>query len=358
MKAFLIGLLMTLSTYAAEAQYFLQNNITYRTPMHDTLVKKAGIAEITETYVYIPKRGKHYTSKIIFQYDKDGRATYQCSIQDTLKMKYIQNSTMVNHTTSDNNGSTKTWRYFREESSSILLYDASERVSAYYIYNDRGNLKRSQKVFYKDSLRSRVDTYNKRGQLKSYYLYEYNGKKLKSTGLYNRDGKIIRFWNYNCDDAGVMQKQKDTTTYCTSKTYLNDGGMILTTNYFNEKGEPVKSVNYLDSNNKSTKYLYYVGKNQALVYLSASTYINKQEASNYTKSFTRNGKAVSSTYKVFDAKHQVVSHLDSGWYTKHPFASKKSYTYDAGGLLVETKSYTGERLSTITYYRYRYYKKD
>lgn len=358
MKVFLTLTIMLLGGYSVQAQYFHQNNISYRSPMHDSLVKKAGIAEIIETYVYVPKKGKHFTSKIIFQYDKDGRATYLCSIQDTLKMKRIQNSTMVNHTTMDNSGSSKQWRYFKEDHTSIVLYDASERVSAYYIYNDKGNLKRSQQVFYKDSLRSRVNTYNKRGNLKSYYLYEYNGKKLKSTGLYNRHGKIMRFWNYNCDDAGVMQKQKDTTTYCTSKTYLNDGSSILTINYFNDKGEPVKSVTYLDSNGKSFKYLYYVGKNQALVYLSASTYINNQEATQYTKSFSRTGKPFSSSYKVFDVKHQVISHLDSSWYTKKPSTSKKSCIYNDAGLLTETKTYTGERISAITYYRYRYYKKD
>lgn len=358
MKALLTFTIMLLSSYSTQAQYFYQNNISYRSPMPDSLIKKARIAEIIETDVYTPKKGKHYTSKIIYQFDQEGRATYLCSIQDTLKMKYIQNSTMVNHTTTDNTGSSKQWRYFKEDHTSIVLYDASDRVSEYYIYNDRGHLQRSQKVFYKDSLRSRINTYNKRNQLRSYYLYEYNGKKLQSTGLYNRHGKIIRFWNYNCDDAGVMQKQKDTTTYCTSKTYLNDGSSILTTNYFNNKGEPVKSVNYIDSNGKNLKYLYYVGKNQALVYLSVSTYINQQEATQYTKSFSRTGKPFSSTYKVFDAKHQVVSHLDSGWYSKRPNTSRKSYSYNEAGLLIERKSYSDDRLNGLTYYRYRYYKKD
>lgn len=359
MKNFYSLTAIILISFNAQSQYFLQNNITYRSPMADSLVKQSGIAEITELYTYIPKRGKTYTSKIIYQYDQEGRATFNCTIEDTLKMKHNRVYTMVNHSTNDNNGTSKSWRFGKSEGNSLILYDASENVKEYLVFNKRGRLSRSQEVFYKDSLRSRVNSYNRNHQLKTYYLYEYNGKKLKSTGLYNSKGKIIRFWNYNCDDAGTMQKQKDTTTYCTSKTFLNDGTTISTINYFNDKGEPVKSVNYTDSNGKSIKYLFYVGKEQALVYQSIVTYINKQESSRFSKSFTRNGKEFSSDYKLFDAKHQIIGHLDTFWYSRKPNTSKRIYRYDDHGLLIESWGYSGDRLSTIYNYRYRYYlKKD
>lgn len=359
MKHFLLISLMMLGSYTGFSQYFRQNQITYSSPMHDSLVRKAGIAEITETYVYIPKKGKHYTSKKLYQYDQNGHPTFQCTIVDTLKMKSIKASTAVNHTTSGNNGSSKVWRFENKQSTSILIYDASERVSEYYIYNNRGNLSRIQKVYYKDSAISRINTYNKKSNLQSYYLYEYNGKKLKSTGLYNKHSKLIRFWNYNCDDAGTMQKQKDTTTYCTSKTYLYDGSSISTTNFFDEKGVPIKSVYYLDSHGKTTKFLYYYGKNEALLYYETRTYINHQEATLFSKSFTKNGKAYYSSSKVFDAKHQVISHLDSGWYTKKPFNTKKTYTYNDAGLLTKVITYKADKISNIQQYRYRYFiKKD
>jgi hypothetical protein len=359
MKNFYSLLAFLLISFNAQSQYFLQNNITYRSIMADSIIKKTGIAEITEVYTYIPKKGKTYTSKTIFQYDREGRATMSCTISDTLKMKHNRVYTMVNHSTNGNNGTSKSWRFGKSEGNSFIVYDAQENVKEYYVYNQRGRLSRSQEVFYKDSMRSRINTYNKRHQLQTYYLYEYNGKKIKSTGLYNSKGKIIRFWNYNCDDAGTMQKQKDTTTVCTSKTYLNDGTSISTTNYFNDKGEPVKSVYYTDSNGNPTKYLYYVGKEQALVYQSITTYINKQEASRFSKSFTRNGKEFSSDYKLFDAKHQIIGHLDTFWYSRKPSTSKKIYRYDDKGLLVESSGYSGDRLNSIYHYRYRYYlKKD
>ncbi len=348
-----------LISYNAHSQYFLQNNITYRSPLADSLVKRSGIAEITEVYTYIPKKGKTYTSKTIYQYDREGRATLSCTIEDTLKMTHNRVYTMVNHSTRGNNGTSKSWRFGKSEGNSLIIYDAQENVKEYYVYNKRGRLSRSQEVFYKDSLRSRINTYNKRHQLTSYYLYEYSGKKLKSTGLYNSKGKIIRFWNYNCDDAGTMLKQKDTTTICTSKTYLNDGTTISTTNYFNDRGEPVKSVYYTDSNGNSVKYLYYVGKDQALVYMNINTFINKQEASRFTKSFTRNGKEFSSDYKLFDAKHQIVSHYDTFWNSRKPSSRKNTYKYDDKGILLESWGYNGDRLNAIRNYRYRFYlKKD
>jgi hypothetical protein len=349
-----MGCLLLIS-FSARSQYFNQNNIPYISPMPDSSVRKAGISEITEVYVYINKKGKTNTSKEIFQYDRQGKATFNCTFEDSLLMKNITVSTAVNHTTSGAAGTSKTWRYGKEQKTSVVMFNASEQVSQYYIYNNRGRLIRSQEVFYKDSMRSRINTYNRKHQLKNYYLYEYSGKKLKTSGLYNSNGKVIRFWNYNCDDAGSMQKQKDTTTICTAKTYLNDGSTISTVNYFNEKGEPVKSVIYSDSNGRQTKYLYYLGKEQTLIYQTASTYINNQEASYYSKSYTRNNKAFSSTYKIYDAEHKVISHLDSGWYTKKPYHTKNEYTYDSKGLLTERKNYYRGRLSGIYTYRYRYY---
>jgi hypothetical protein len=358
MKKFPGMIALLLISFNAQSQYFLQNNITYSSPMADSMVKKAGIAEITELYTYIPKRGKTYTSKIIYQYDREGRATMNCTISDTLKMKKNVVFTMVNHSTNDNNGTSKSWRFGKSEGNSLILYDDQENVKEYYVFNKRGHLSRSQEVFYKDSLRSRINSYNRKHQLKTYYLYEYSGKKLKSTGLYSSKGKIIRFWNYNCDDAGTMQKKKDTTTICTSKTYLNDGTTISTTNYFNNVGEPVKSVFYSDSNGNPTKYLYYVGKDQALVYQSITTYINKQEASRFTKSFNRKGKEYSSHYKLYDANHQIIGHLDTFWHSRKPSTSRKIYRYDEKGILIESWGYSGNRLNAIHYYRFRYYKKD
>ncbi|MFM6982580.1 MAG: hypothetical protein ACKOXF_00490, partial [Chitinophagaceae bacterium] len=128
MKKFPGMIAFLLISFNAQSQYFLQNNITYSSPMADSMVKKSGIAEITEVYTYIPKRGKTYTSKIIYQYDREGRATLSCTIQDTLKMKYNRVFTMVNHSTNDNNGTSKSWRFGQSEGNSIILYDAEENV--------------------------------------------------------------------------------------------------------------------------------------------------------------------------------------------------------------------------------------
>ncbi len=102
---------------------------------------------------------------------------------------------------------------------------------------------------------TKSDYYYKKGKLKQRWVSEYDdaGTKLKTT-LYKPNGKVKYIWDYRCNEEGVeLNKHKDTTTICKTKTQDEDGITTLVYQYSNEKGEIYKNISRY---NKAEKLIY------------------------------------------------------------------------------------------------------
>lgn len=344
------------------AQFYSNFNYYQNYPLKDSLVKKNGIAELIMDGQYFYRKGKSYSNRQIYQYDNDGNNTFACSVSDSVTYKKMYYSNMVNHTNDDKiYGTTTQSNSTFEKNLRLTGYDAEGRISTIHYFNKRGKNTGRYAYFYKDSLLYKQEYFNKRQKLRKYYIYEYENKRRIRTSLYNSKGKISFVWDYTCEETGELKKKsKDTSKFCTSKTYLADGSKIITTNYFNFDGTPIKVVELVDSNGKVLKHIIYRGEKQIVTYLRIKKYSNGKEVSDYYWSGTNKGKHSYSYYQEFGENGQIVKKNDTNYYgnSKKGYYRNYEYYYNAEGLISHSKSYKNGKLDSIVRYRYRYYKKE
>lgn len=324
-------------------------------PLKDSMVKVNSISEINYNEVWIGKR-KSSTFKKILHFDQNGKNTNYILIEDSLKLKRIMRTVNTLYTVENIYGSfgTETWY----GSSDMRITDFTDKgdLNGWYNFNRNGKLSSAQVYIYKDSFLSRIDYYNGKHKLKKYYLYTYTpNKKMKTHALYTSKGKLIQFWDYNCDAAGTpIKTSKDTSKFCTIKSYAGDGTIITTTSTFTSKGVPVKYVDYRNTANQQIKYMIYEGKEEKLTYQTIRTYENGIQTMYYKR--TGDGKnLIHSSHILYSTQGFILSQSDSTIKGKKIEATKYQFTYNAKGLPITKMGYRDGVLMYSAYFRYKFY---
>ncbi|MEZ4805400.1 MAG: hypothetical protein R2852_07925 [Bacteroidia bacterium] len=226
-------------------------------PLGDSLVKAKGISEFKIDRTNLYKRGKTYTYRSIYYYNYKGQTTFHCKIEDTSKYKSIVYASAIIQTFDDRYGSV-TFNQFSNQilkgshNLKIIHHHQDGKIKGFHYFNKKGKNKGSYEYEYENGLKTRMNRYNRKHKLKTYYKETYNFEnKLTQSALYTAKGKLIRLWDYSCNDVGKLVKNKsDTLKICTEKSYLADGSIVTTTNSFDYKGQPSKFVYVISKANK------------------------------------------------------------------------------------------------------------
>lgn len=328
-------------------------------PVKDSLLKVRNVAEISVSEVRIWKQ-KSSTYRTYMHFDWNGRNTFYCSIEDTLKMKRIQRTENTSYTVENSIGSSGSETWYGTDRMRITDIAQNGSITGWYYYNRKGKLSGAYEYRYKDSLKSRVDYYNRRHKLQQYYLYTYGpDKKVRSNALYKANGKLKQYWDYSCDAEGkTIKKSSDTTMYCTLKSYMADGTVVTTISTFNYKGDPVKYVDYRNTANQQVKYLVYQGKDEILTYKIINTYSNSVQTMNYKWYGNSKGKQTYSTHTVFNIQGLILTQNDSNYYSKKSIYNSYQYTYNEMGLPLTKQGFRDGKLIYSATFRYKFFRKE
>ena len=354
MKYIYLFLLTLAYTLNIKAQYYYPNDNIF----NDSILKANQVKQITTNEVHIYK-GKSTTFKEIKHINKDGICVMSAKLKDTLKMLYLSEFNMISLNYSKKNYfNTNFNKFYKHNEYRISELSDDNKLVRISHFNKKGKLTYAINYEYKDSVFNRVNYINKKGKLSGYYLYEYGpNKKLKTSSQYNAKGKLIRLWDYSCNDEGSkINKAKDTFKICSNKTYLPDGVIITTTNTFTSDGKPIKNVEYTNANNKVIKYFKYYGANEILFYKQENLFVNNQLKNSYAYYATYKGEHYRSTVKKFNENNQIVSQTDSTFRKKLGIISYQ-FEYNKKGLIESQKRYNNGAIRNIEMYKYQYYLK-
>lgn len=354
MKAITIfAVLISLATQA-NAQYYRQN-----TPLKDSVVLAKGISELNMTETYIHK-GKANTTLRTIQYNRLAQNIYDARFEDTIKLSKIKS--IDNNVYSDKNNIATSYVWYNYSQNKYSTFNGLNQVEWIHYFNQKGKNFGSSHYQYADSLLTRIDRFDKNHKLKTYYLYSYaSNKKMKHSALYDKKGKLIRYWDYNCDDEGKVSKTKsDTLKICTEKKYMADGTVISTTNSFDYRGEPIKYVEHHNTQKQLTRYFIYRGKDDLLTYQVKNTYIGNKLATQYIWNSDKKGKALSSFNYSYNAQGSLLSQRDSFFNGSKVKTNTYKFTYNDNDLLSSKSGYNQDgKLFSLVNYRYKYFvKKD
>jgi hypothetical protein len=184
---------------------------------------------------------------------------------------------------------------------------------------------------------------------------------MQHSALYDKNGKLIRYWDYNCNDEGKVSKSNsDTLKICTEKKYLADGTVISTTNSFNYKGEPIKYVEHHNAQKQLVRYYIYQGKNDVLTYQVKNSFIGSKLATQYIWNANNKGKVYSSFNYSYNAQGSLLSQRDSFFNGDKVKTNTYTFTYNDNDLLSCKSGYDHNgKLFILVNYRYKYFvKKD
>lgn len=354
MKYIYLFLLTFIYSLNIKAQYYFPYNYTF----NDSIFKANNVKQITVSKVIINNR-KSSTFKVINHINKDGICTMSATIKDTLKLLYLSEFNMKSLNYSKMNYfNTNFSKFYKHNEYRISELSDDNKLVRISHFNKKGKLTYAIHYEYKDSVFNRVNYINKKGKLSKYYLYEYGpNKKLKISSQYNAKGKLIRLWDYSCNDEGSkINKAKDTFKICSNKTYLPDGVIITTTNTFTSDGKPLKYVEYKDANNNILKQLRYYGAKEILYYKQENTYVNNQLKNSYTYYANYKGEHYKSSILSFNANKQVVNQTDT-LFRKKLMIMSYQYNYNDKGLIQSQKILNNGTIRRIETYKYQYYLK-
>lgn len=354
LKFFLLTfLLLQLNLHA---QYFNMN--IYETKYNnDSVIIKAKVAQSEIKTLIYNKKGHLSSRREIYHYTEKGTMSFYSHFSDT-----AYNARLTVHKSAILNPIGKPYfynagpRYY-----SIIHYAVFNDINQYnkvFNYKKSGKLNSINLYEYKDSLMTKNYYLNKNHKINQYFVYTYNNRKLKNISLYSNKNKLIRSWDYECDDVGTIHKSKDTTTYCTKKTYTNDGRIITSTVGFDYDGQTFKHVTIQDSNLYLLESMSYYGKEEILRYHQINTFINKKIATSYQWNGDSKGKATYSQFLRYNAMNQIIEDIDTSHKSKELNTYNSQYLYDNNGLLIEIKKYNKEHLYMFMKFSYSYYKKD
>ncbi len=354
MKYIYLFLFTFIHSLNINAQYHYTNDNMF----NDSILKANQVKQITNKIVYIYK-GKSTTSKEINHINKDGICIMSARLEDTLKMLYLSEFNMKSLNYSKMNYfNTNFNKFYKRNEYRLSELTDDNKLEKLSYYNKKGKLTYAIHYEYKDSIFKRVNYINKKGKLNKYYLYDYGpNKKLKTSSQYNAKGKLIRLWDYSCNDEGSkINKAKDTFKICSNKTYLPDGVIITTTNTFTSDGKPLKNVEYTDANNKVIKHLRYFGANEILYYKQENLFVNNQLKNSYVYFASFKGKHYKSTVKKYNENNQIVSQTDST-FEKKPRIITYQFEYNKNGLIETQRKYNNGVLCNLQMFKYQYYLK-
>ena len=202
-----------------------------------------------------------------------------------------------------------------------------------------------------------TDAYYRKGKLKFRWESTYfDDKQKKQTILYKPNDKVKYIWDYQCKEEGQeINKHKDTTRVCKTKSMDFDGITTTVEQSVNEKGDITKYVTKTNRNNKVIYYAVYRGSDEVLNYENEYVYDESGDAllgyvsKNYTK-----GDLRSKYDRRYDLDGNVLKSESKG-YKKGKLIqdTKQSVNYDKDNRIIQDeRSNFTKKTSTIHTYQY------
>ncbi len=296
-----------------------------------------------------------YLNKDIF--DRNGRVIEQMNLEDTGRKQKIGKS---NTRTFNEDGNITYASYFSYGRNYFKMFeynDSLQLIKQLY-YNDKGVYSIVETAYDAGNLYNSRVYRNKKGKITyRYHYYYYPNKQFRQIVLSDKKGKIQKVWDYSCDETGKgLKKLKDTAKICTLKSYLPDGTVVTTTQSFDFSGKPWKTIQHADVNGKTTKYQYYLGKEEKLTQEYVNTYVgNKQESrmEHYYGSHRSYKREIK-----YDTSGRIVSEIYTVSHKSKKKVYKTNYVYNEQGLMTERNTFVNDRLKTNEKYRYEFYTKN
>lgn len=370
-RIILITLSFCLFTNMAQAQgyyafrYYLWNNMHYHQDykyQNSNHIDSYALANHLYSFTKIirnhPKKGKAVQDNHTFIFDKNGRCLTRMHIKDTgfkskvvflMKRNFNKEGQML-----DNSYVTlKKFNFYQ-----LFEYNDSNKLTLATSFNDKQRITGQTLISYNETSKEKAVIYKRdKGKvLNSYNYYYYPDGKLKQIVLLDKKGKLIRVTDYTCDNAGkALKKIRDTAKVCTERSYMPDGSVVVTSHYFDYKGNPMKSIEVRDSMDLLLKYEQYKGLKEILhssrIYLYSNgkllkytyrDYNIKKHPYSFTRIYDGNGKIVNdeSIYNISGSKNVI---------------TKREYFYSDNGMLKSEVHYENGKLKSESSYHYSFY---
>lgn len=239
--------------------------------------------------------------------------------------------------------------------SKIQEYGDKAMPTNYYHISDGDTVYQMSRGVIKD-LKS-TDAYYQKGKLK--YRWEstyYVDNQRKQTTLYKSNGKVKYIWDYQCKEEGQeINKHKDTTRVCKSKSTDSDGITTTVEESVNEKGDITKYVSKTNANNKILYWAAYHGGDEILNYENQYNYDESGNvlvgyvSKNYTK-----GDLRSIYNRQYDLDGNIVKSESKGYKNgKLIRDTKQTVNYDKENRIIQDESSNFTR-NTSTIHTYEY----
>jgi hypothetical protein len=340
-------------------QYFNYHHSTVTgTGITDSFALENKIYQVSKNSTYIEGKRHEYYDHII-TFDRMGRSIIQMGSSDTGSGKRI------------------TWLRQRNFNGSGLMdqniYNPGNRYaySQFFEFNDSGKVITGTYFDSKNRFSGKTQvTYNEKGKqsnvvqrgkknkvLHSYTYYYYPDGQIKQTVLSGRKGKIIRVTDYSCDETGkTTKKMKDTARVCSVKSYLPDGSIITTTQSFNYRGVPYKTVEIRNAANLLLEYDLYIGIKEELHYTNLYTYNGAARVKYEFKDFSKKRHFYSETTE-YDMKGRIIKNESVKMVSRSGKETwRREYEYNEKGMIMQEKAYKNGTLKSEALFRYTYYK--
>lgn len=133
--------------------------------------------------------------------------------------EYDKYNNMILRKSKNKNGETvyQAMYYYRQKNkldSSIIYIKQIKRRSSHVAYSNNDKPLSNHFYEYKKERKTTLGRYE--------FEYYENGNR-KQTRAYNKKNKITHVWNYECDEKGKLEFQKNTTQLCVSSGLDNNG---------------------------------------------------------------------------------------------------------------------------------------
>lgn len=364
-----LSLIVNIVLAKAQSRYTFDNygwsNILYHANLNkpnfssiDSFALANKIYQIKKSHTYFSKKGKPSYSSELINFDSKGRSNVRVSSDDT---GYKQSIYLIAHRNYNTEGTLISSDYKSKYIARTEFYDYndSNKIIKSTYFDKKNKYSGQTKITYNDKGKESNVTYlNDKNKLRrAYDYYYYPNGQLKQTVLKDNKGKVKRVTDYSCDDLGKsVQKLKDTAKICSIKSYLPNGSIVTTTNGFNYKGKPYKTVEIQDSLHQILKYELYLGVNEELQYSTSYSYSNgkliKTELHNQSNKkrpyvrITENDQAGRIIKDEFT--YQLSKSKNEKWTNK--------YIYNNAGMITLEQSFKNGHLISESRFSYTFHK--
>jgi len=225
----------------------------------------------------------------------------------------------------------------------VLVYNDSNRVTAFFRYNKKRKLKRKETMKYNENQKViQKDIYDgKHAEPKFTWKYHYNEEGQKSQTEYFKKGKLKSKWVFTCDDEGEKVENKNIriTTTCSLVEHNNDGSYVK---IYRNTGSKGKVVTSRWTYSKDSLLIAYEKRNHKDKVISK--HINEYDAAGNRITYTyfkKGGEKISHSFKFqYNTNKKIVA--KTRFNSKGIMKSKTTLKYNNDGRIIERSVYNSK----------------